>query len=256
MRQSALTREQIMDLYNKAQMLGALTETTFDKYEHNRTCYLLIADFIKSIIWYIPDNIDSLYICPDTEIQWIPNKEKYADYTLYLVGGRGVRQVQELFSYRYIHCVDLTYFEPLNLVSTKQMFAYSNIEYIIFGELNTRNIMKMTKMFRCAYIKELDLSSFDTSNVTEMYAMFQGFKTENPLILKNFNTYKVENFFEMFDQASIPVLDISSFRSKNMKCVFNMFQNIKTQQIIIPKRNFFTKTILGLDKYNIKVIEA
>ena len=256
MRQSALTREQITDLHNKAQILGALTETTFDAYNNNSTCYLLIADFIKSIIWYIPDNVNRLHFGNSTEIPWIPDEEKYADYTLYLVGGRGVKIIRDLFSYRYIHCVDLTYFEPLNLVSTNRMFAGSNIDYIIFGELNTRNIVEMTEMFMGACIKELDLSSFDTSNVVEMYSMFQGFETENPLILKNFNTYKVYNFSEMFYKSRIPVLDISSFRSTNMKSIFNMFQNIETQKIIIPKRNFFTKNILGLNNHNIKVIEA
>ena len=99
----------------------------------------------------------------------------------------------------------------------------------------TSKCTNMNAMFHTAMVKYLDVSGFDTSNVTTMSQMFENNeRVEEIKGLENFNTSKVTSFQDMFNNAfAIRKLNLSSFDTRNILNVFNMFNRVTLDEISV-----------------------
>lgn len=95
----------------------------------------------------------------------------------------------------------------------------------IFGleYLDTSGVTNMKEMFYGIDIDGLDLSGFDTSNVTNMDGMFES---------------SGQFFFIDINDSQHHVLDVSSFSTKQVKTMYNMFYNSEYDYIKLGDWDF------------------
>ena len=102
--------------------------------------------------------------------------------------------------------LDLSNFDTSQVTNMGSMFAYMrNLTTLNLSNFDTSKVTDMDSMFRdMSDLTTLDLSNFDTSKVTNMQYMFalpygDNDKLEKIYVNNDFNTTKLTNFSEMFE---------------------------------------------------------
>ena len=128
--------------------------------------------------------------------------------------------------------VDLSDFDPLNVITMKQMFSGCiNLKKIILGNnfisLKVTNVYQM--FYNCVSLISLDLSKFDTSNIASMHNMFYGCKSLISLDISNFETSSVTRIEKIFKNCeSLKSLDLSNFNTSLVNNMNSMFDGCKS----------------------------
>ena len=102
--------------------------------------------------------------------------------------------------------LNLISFDTSQVTNMGSMFAYMrNLTTLNLSNFDTSQVTDMDSMFRdMSDLTTLDLSNFDTSKVTNMQYMFalpygDNDKLEKIYVNNDFNTTKLTNFSEMFE---------------------------------------------------------
>lgn len=167
--------------------------------------------------------------------------------TLYVKGGKDIKEIKNMFTEAKIDIIDLTEFSPVALESLDSGFLHCVLGEIKFGNLDTSKVKDMQSMFFNAYIKKLEMSNFDTSRVTNMQDMFNSFKVIDALDLSSFNTSRLRVADDMFTHAHIYELDISSFTTESLTSWVDMFRYAHIGKVENNRRTYIS---------NIKVNDA
>ena len=103
--------------------------------------------------------------------------------------------------------LDLSNFDTSKVTNMDSMFFASGLTSLNLSSFNTSKVTDMSYMFYdMRNLTSLDLSNFDTSKVTNMNSMFcldgmyiSGDKLETIYVNNDFNTSKLTNFTDMFE---------------------------------------------------------
>ncbi|WP_294753253.1 BspA family leucine-rich repeat surface protein [uncultured Ruminococcus sp.] len=125
--------------------------------------------------------------------------------------------------------IDISNADSSNVTDMSDMFCCCpNLKYLNLDNLNTSKVTKMWQTFgACPNLKSINLQSFNTSNVTDMTNMFQSSGFEE-LDLSSFDTKKVKYMGNMFFKCeNLKNVDLSSFNTSNLENMSGMFNSCK-----------------------------
>ena len=155
--------------------------------------------------------------------------------------------------------LDLSGLDTRNVTNMKNMFCGCYAELTFGGSFDTGNVTNMYQMFYSCRATTLDLSSFHTGKVTDMGGMFadcyfltsltfgENFDTSNvtrmsgmffeceklqSVDISMFNTGKVTNMSEMFEQSGLVSLDLRNFDTSNVTTMYCMFYICRSLQSV------------------------
>ena len=102
------------------------------------------------------------------------------------------------------------------------------VDWVVgIGNFDTSNVEIMSGMFSksdCCNSRKtiLDLRNFNTSKVKDMYQMFEGTYLKD-IIVSSFDTSNVEDMGSMFECTKVAFLDLRNFSTSKVKDVGSMF---------------------------------
>lgn len=232
---------EIEKLLAKAKILNAGIHS-IETYS-GRMCYL-ISKSNTSHLLLIPSDITSLNgVCKKDTFIFTDMIQQY-EGSVHVIGGEGLCETSNMFSYCKFNEIDLTNFNTLNVVYMNNMFHWCSATKIDIGNINTSKVIDMSQMFYNCKVNELDLSSLDTSNVTNMERMF-GLCSIKYINLQNFNTSKVINMSGMFYECMAKYINISTFDTSNVKNMKHMFGYCRLNELNLS--NFKLNSAKELD---------
>ena len=117
--------------------------------------------------------------------------------------------------------------------------------------INGKPIVSTGGMFMNSKATSIDLSNFDTSNVTDMEYMFYAAQATEIKGLEYLDTSKVTDMSDMFnrtfrnkDDTQKVILDLSSFDTKNVIYMHNMFDSSQANEINVS--SFDTNNVIKM----------
>ncbi len=108
----------------------------------------------------------------------------------------------------------------------------SRLKSVDLSLFNTSRIISMRSMFcDCAALTSININSFDLSNAKYLRYMFQRCNNLSSITMDKIDTSSVITMENLFDHCAFNSIDISNFKSDNLKEVQSMFwacSNLKT----------------------------
>lgn len=162
------------------------------------------------------------------------NMFDFSDATTIDVSGFNTSKVtnmNSMFERTKVVKLDLSSFDTSNVKTMINMFWYSSVNNLNIKSFNTSNVTNMSGMFKRSKISSLDLSSFNTSKVTDMSYMFYDSEATEIKGLELFDTSNVTDMRGMFRTANATTIDVSSFNTRKVGNMSNMFEYVKASKI-------------------------
>lgn len=146
--------------------------------------------------------------------------------------------------------IDLSNFNTQKVQSTGGMFvSCTSLESIDLSSFDGKNVQSTEAMFyNCQSLQSIDLSSFITPKNVNMAEMFSDCSHLTRVIFgENYDTHNVEDMHNMFSGCgSLVELDLSVFRTPNLRNMSQMFSHGTNVLKRLDMRNFDTTNCLSL----------
>ncbi len=148
-----------------------------------------------------------------------------------------------------LESIDLSGFDTSNVTSIESMFTgCASLTAIDISSFDGSEVLRSSGMFEgCTNLQSLDLSTFITPKNSDMNHMFADCSSLTSITFgANYDTHNVESFDCLFTGCrSIEEIDMSMFRTPNLRNMFRMFSHFTDNLKRIDMRNFDTSNCLN-----------
>ncbi|MBR2673941.1 MAG: BspA family leucine-rich repeat surface protein [Mogibacterium sp.] len=153
---------------------------------------------------------------------------------------RGTKNLTELKGYENL--------DTSNCTNMEQMFRECGLENIDVSKYDTSKVENMALMFYGSNAKTIDMTGLNTSKVENFQQMFDDCDKATEIKgYENFNTESATNMRGMFNNTGLETIDVSNYKTSNVKDMGYMFnENQKLKEI---------KGLDNLDTSKVKIAE-